>query len=127
MVYNCVLCVLTIFVPINVTEYSLREADEVSHDNSQAVVKGTAVYNPLTMTDLKPWQGKSISVEFMFSFINPRCACASRVTVLGLWVCICVCMCVCVHSNLPRHTLESQKSGTNGFIAIQERLKGRFS
>ena len=92
MVYNCVLCVLTIFVPINVTEYSLREADEVSHDNSQAVVKGTAVYNPLTMTDLKPWQGKSISVEFMFSFINLRCACASRVTVLGLWVCICVCV-----------------------------------
>ena len=51
------------------TEYSLRETDEVSHDNVQGAVKGTAVYNPLSMTDLKPWQGKSISVEFIFTFI----------------------------------------------------------
>ena len=29
------------------------------------------------------------------------------------------CMYVCVHSNLPPHTLESQKRDTNGFIAIQ--------
>ena len=27
------------------------------------------MYNPLNMTDLKPWQGKSISVEFVFTFI----------------------------------------------------------
>ena len=27
------------------------------------------MYNPLSMTDLKPWQGKSISVEFIFIFI----------------------------------------------------------
>ena len=34
-----------------------------------------------------------------------------------------VCMCVCVRSNMPPHTLESQKRGTNGFIAIRERFK----
>ena len=52
------------------TEYSLRETDEVSRDTVQGAVKGTAVYNPLSMTDLKPWQGKSISVEFIFTFIT---------------------------------------------------------
>ena len=36
---------------------------------------------------------------------------------------MCVCVCVCVRSNLPPHTLESQKRGTNGFIAIRKRLK----
>ena len=35
-------------------------------------------------------------------------------------VCVYVCMYVCVHSNLPSHTLKSQKRDTNGFIAIQE-------
>ena len=29
-------------------------------------------------------------------------------------------ICVCVRSNLPPHTLESQKRGTNRFIAIRE-------
>ena len=48
--------------------------------------------------------------------INPRHACAAKVTVVGL----CVCMYVC--SNLPPHTLESQKRDTNGFIAIWERF-----
>ena len=48
------------------------------------------------------------------TIINPLRVCAARVTVLGL------CVCVCVHSNLPPHTLESQKRGTNGFIAIRE-------
>ena len=32
-------------------------------------------------------------------------------------------VCVCVHSNLPPHTLESQKRDTNGFIAIREQFK----
>ena len=41
---------------------------------------------------------------------------AARVTV----VVPCVCVYVCVRSNLPPHTLESQKRDTNGFIAIQE-------
>ena len=35
----------------------------------------------------------------------------------------CVSLCVCVRSNLPPHTLESQKRETNGFIAIQELFK----
>ena len=52
----------------------------------------------------------------MLCVINPRCACAARVIVVGL----CVCVCVCVRSNLPPHTLESQKRDTNGFIATQE-------
>ena len=57
--------------------------------------------------------------------INPRRACAARVTVQCSWfpcmyVCVYVCMCVCVRSNLPPHTLESQKRDTNGFIAIRE-------
>ena len=30
---------------------------------------GTASYNPLAMTDLKPWQGRYIFVELMFTFI----------------------------------------------------------
>ena len=39
--------------------------------------------------------------------------------------CVCVYVCMCVHSNLPPHTLESQKRDTNGFIAIREQfLKG---
>ena len=45
------------FAPINVTEYSLRETDEVSRDNVQGAVKGTVSYNPLSMPDFKPWQG----------------------------------------------------------------------
>ena len=52
-----------------------------------------------------------------FLFIKPRRACAARVIVVGL------CVYVCVRSNLPPHTLESQKRDTNGFIArntIQE-------
>ena len=40
------------------------------------------------------------------------------ITVGGL--CVCVYVCVCVRSNLPLHTLESQKRDTNGFITIQE-------
>ena len=38
-------------------------------------------------------------------------------TVVGVNVCMYVC--VCVRSNLPPHTLESQKRDTSGFIAIQ--------
>ena len=34
-----------------------------------------------------------------------------------------MCVCVCICSNLPPHTLESQKRDTNGFIAIQEPFK----
>ena len=33
------------------------------------------------------------------------------------------CVCICVRSNLPPHTLESQKRDSNGFIAIQELIK----
>ena len=33
---------------------------------------------------------------------------------------VCMYVCVCVRSNLPPHTLESQKRVTNGFIAIRE-------
>ena len=55
--------------------------------------------------------------------VNPRRACAARVTVVVLCVCMYVCMyvctCMCVHSNLPPHTLESQRRDTNGFCAIQ--------
>ena len=39
---------------------------------------------------------------------------AARVTV------VVPCVYVCVRSDLPPHTLESQKRDTNGFIAIQE-------
>ena len=47
--------------------------------------------------------------------INPRLRMhTARVTV------VVPCVYVCVHSNLPPHTLESQKRDTNGFIAIQE-------
>ena len=49
--------------------------------------------------------------------INPRSACAVWVTV------VVPCVCVCVLSNQPPHTLESQKRGTNGFIAIREPFK----
>ena len=38
-------------------------------------------------------------------------------------VCVCMCVCMSVRSNLPPHTLESQKRDANGFIAIRERLK----
>ena len=31
-----------------------------------------------------------------------------------------VCVCLCVRSNLPPHTLESKKRGTNGFIVIRD-------
>ena len=50
---------------------------------------------------------------------STRHTCTARVTVLG--VCVCVC------SNLPPHTLESQKRDTctNGFIAIRERFSKR--
>ena len=51
------------------TEYSLRETDVVSRDNLEGAVEGTASYNPLAMTDLKPWQGRYILVELMFTFI----------------------------------------------------------
>ena len=69
--------------------------------------------------------------------INPRRACTARVTVVVLCVCMCVCVyvcmcvcvyvcmyvcvyvCMCVHSYLPTHTSESQKTDTNGFCAIQ--------
>ena len=40
-----------------------------------------------------------------------------------VYVCMYVCVYMCVHSNLPPHTLESQKKDTNRFIAIQESLK----
>ena len=52
--------------------------------------------------------------------INPLHACAARVKVLG------VCVCVCVRSNLPPHTLESQKRDTNGFITIWNNKKVLF-
>ena len=42
-------------------------------------------------------------------------------------VCVRVCVCMYVHSNLPPHTLESQKRDTNGFIAIQELHFFQFS
>ena len=59
-------------------------------------------------------QQKVLSIYMIIIIINPRRACAARVIVLGL------CVCVCVRSNLPPHTLESQKRDTNGFIAMQE-------
>ena len=58
---------------------------------------------------------------FCTSLVNPWRACAARVIVLGL----CVCVCVCVRSNLPPHTLESQKKDTNRFIAIREQFLKR--
>ena len=67
---------------------------------------------PYTNNNLK---NKSVIIII----INPRRACAARVIVLGL------CVCVCVSSNLPPHTLESQKRDTNRFIAIRERFKKR--
>ena len=57
--------------------------------------------------------------------INPRSTCATRVIVvvrcicMCVCVCVCVCVCMCVHSNLPLHTLKSQKRDANKFIAIQ--------
>ena len=36
---------------------------------------------------------------------------------------VCVCVCVCIRSNLPSHTLESQKRDTNRLFAIREQLK----
>ena len=48
-------------------------------------------------------------------------ACSEGYCSLSPCVCVCVCVCVvCVHSNLPQHTLESQKRDINGFIVIQE-------
>ena len=51
------------------------------------------------------------------NIINPRSECAARVTV------VVPCVCMCVRSNRLPHTMESQKRGTNGFIAIRERIK----
>ena len=50
-------------------------------------------------------------VYWKAAFINPRCACTARVTVVVPYVCMYVCMyvCVCFRSNLPPHTLKSQK------------------
>ena len=62
-------------------------------------------------------------VVTLLLMINPRHACAARVIVVGLCVCMYVCMYMCVRSNLLPHTLESQKRGTNSFIAIREPFK----
>ena len=57
----------------------------------------------------------STSLMEQASFIKPSARMrAARVTV------VVPCVFVCVRSNLPPHTLESQKRDTNGFIEIQE-------
>ena len=61
-----------------------------------------------------------VATHSILRIINPRCVHARSEGYCSCPVCVCVYVCVCVHSNLPPHTLESQKKDTNGFIAIQE-------
>ena len=81
----------------------------------QALAVATYWRSPATLRSIHVLQYRPF-------IINPRRACAARVIVVlvCVYVCMYVCMYVCVRSNLPPHTLESQKRDTNRFIAIQE-------